>query len=220
MRLTEINTQNITDDIIKKVLFSTIKSEFLEADCLIIFGCHLKPLLDERLECAIKILKSKKIDTILLTGGIGVNGNFNESEYMKKALLNFGIAENKILVDDRSTTTEENIVNSIQILRDTNLINNKKIVLVSNQAHLRRIGMELKKQLNGDKFDIIYEYPENSIISFDNGKNDNDLRNLATNEVKKIIRFIEQGIVDDEEIDFREYRKSCVNRIKPSDMIK
>lgn len=202
MRLTEINTQNITDDIIKKVLFSKIKSEFLEADCLIIFGCHLKPLLDERLECAIKILKSKKIDTILLTGGIGVNGNFNESEYMKKALLNFGIAENKILVDDRSTTTEENIVNSIQILRDTNLINNKKIVLVSNQAHLRRIGMELKKQLNGDKFDIIYEYPENSIISFDNVKNDNDLRNLATNEVKKIIRFIEQGIVDDEEIDF------------------
>lgn len=202
MRFTEINTQNITDDIIKKVLFSTIKSEFLEADCLIIFGCHLKPLLDERLECAIKILKSKKIDTILLTGGIGVNGNFNESEYMKKALLNFGIAENKILVDDRSTTTEENIVNSIQILRDTNLINNKKIVLVSNQAHLRRIGMELKKQLNGDKFDIIYEYPENSIISFDNVKNDNDLRNLATNEVKKIIRFIEQGIVDDEEIDF------------------
>lgn len=202
MRLTEINTQNITDDIIKKVLFSTIKSKFLEADCLIIFGCHLKPLLDERLECAIKILKSKKIDTILLTGGIGVNGNFNESEYMKKALLNFGIAENKILVDDKSTTTEENIVNSIQILRDNNLINNKKIVLVSNQAHLRRIGMELKKQLGGDKFDIIYEYPENSIISFDNVKNDNDLRNLATNELKKIIRFIEQGIVDDEEIDF------------------
>ena len=202
MWLTEINTQNITDDIIKKVLFSTIKSEFLEADCLIIFGCHLKPLLDERLECAIKILKSKKIDTILLTGGIGVNGNFNESEYMKKALLNFGIAENKILVDDKSTTTEENIVNSIQILRDNNLINNKKIVLVSNQAHLRRIGMELKKQLDGEKFDIIYEYPENSIISFDNVKNDNDLRNLATNEVKKIIRFIEQGIVDDEEIDF------------------
>lgn len=202
MRLTEINTQNITDDIIKKVLFNTIKSKFLEADCLIIFGCHLKPLLDERLECAIKILKSKKIDTILLTGGIGVNGNFNESEYMKKALLNFGIAENKILVDDKSTTTEENIVNSIQILRDNNLINNKKIVLVSNQAHLRRIGMELKKQLGGDKFDIIYEYPENSIISFDNVKNDNDLKNLATNEVKKIIRFIEQGILDDEEIDF------------------
>lgn len=202
MRLTEINTQNITDDIIKKVLFSTIKSEFLEADCLIIFGCHLKPLLNERLECAIKILKSKKIDTILLTGGIGVNGNFNEAEYMKKALLNFGIAENKILVDDKSTTTEENIVNSIQILRDTNLINNKKIVLVSNQAHLRRIGMELKKQLDGDKFDIIYEYPENSILSFNNVKNDNDLRNLATNEVKKIIRFIEQGIVDDKEIDF------------------
>lgn len=70
-----------------------------------------------------------------------------------------------------------------------------------NQAHLRRIGMELKKQLAGDKFELIYEYLENSIISF-NVKNDNGLRNLVTNEVKKIIRFIEQGVVDDEEIDF------------------
>ena len=73
---------------------------------------------------------------------------------------------------------------------------------MSNQAHLRRIGMELKKQLAGDKFELIYEYPENSIISFNNVKNDNGLRNLVTNEVKKIIRFIEQGVVDDEEIDF------------------
>lgn len=71
-----------------------------------------------------------------------------------------------------------------------------------NQAHLRRIGMELKKQLAGDKYELIYEYPENSIISFNNVKNDNGLRNLVTNEVKKIIRFIEQGVVDDEEIDF------------------
>lgn len=45
--------------------------------------------------------------------------------------------------------------------------------------------MELKKQLAGDKFDLIYEYSENSIISFNNVKNDNNLRNLVTNEVKK-----------------------------------
>ena len=200
MRLTEINTQNITDDIIKKVLFNTIKSKFLEADCLIIFGCHLKPLLDERLECAIKILKSKKIDTILLTGGIGVNGNFNESEYMKKALLNFGIAENKILVDDKSTSTEENIVNSIQILRDNNLINNKKIVLVSNQAHLRRIGMEFKKLLDDINTNIIYEYPINDSFSFNKIINTKELRELVENEIKKIIRFIKQDIINDEEI--------------------
>ena len=164
MRLTEINVQNITDDIIEKVLFSTKKREFIEADCLIIFGCHLKPLLDERLECAMKILSSKKINTILLTGGVGVNGDFNESQYMKRVLLNFGVVENKILVDDKSTTTEENVINSIQILRDINLIDNKKIVLVSNQAHLRRIGMELKKQLKENNFDMIYEYPENLIL--------------------------------------------------------
>ncbi|MEG1597685.1 MAG: YdcF family protein, partial [Bacilli bacterium] len=138
MKLTEIDTKNITDDIIKKILFSTPKKEFFDVDCLIIFGCHLKPLLDERLDTTISIIKNKNVNRILLTGGIGVNGDFNESEYMKKKLLNCGIGEGSIITEDKSTTTEENIINCIQILKENSLIENKNIVLVSSQAHLRR----------------------------------------------------------------------------------
>ena len=117
MRFTELNIENITDEIIEKVLFNTPKENFEEADCLIIFGCHLKELLDERLECAVNIIKKKKVDKILLTGGVGVHGDFNEAKYMKEFLLNNGIAEEIILVENKSTTTEENIINSIEILK-------------------------------------------------------------------------------------------------------
>lgn len=202
MKLTDIDIENITDEIIKNILFSTPKSEYLEADCLVIFGCHLKNLLDERIEKAIEIYETKKVKKILLTGGIGVKGDFNESEYMKDKLLNHGIREEMIIVENKSTTTEENIINSIKILNDNKLIENSKLILVSSQAHLRRIGMEFKKQLRDTKFEIIYEYPKTSLISFENIIKDSELRIIAVNEVKKLIKFIDMGIIDDENISF------------------
>ena len=200
MKLTDIDTNNISNEIIKKVLFNTPKNEYLEADCLIVFGCHLKPLLDERIKTVLEILKVKKVDKILLTGGIGVAGDFNESEYMKEVLLKNNVKEEIILIEDKSTTTEENIINSIEISTNNHLIENKTIILVSNQAHLKRIGMELKKQLKDNKFEIIYEYPSSSLTSFENFEKNNELRVRAVNEIKKIRKFIDMGIVDDENI--------------------
>lgn len=200
MKLTEINTNNITDDIIKKVLFNIPKSNYNKADILIIFGCHIKELLDERLEQAIKILKTKDINKIVLTGGIGVNGDFNESSYMEDCLLKKGIPKDKLLIENKSTTTEENIFNTINLLKHNNLLENKKILLLSNQAHLRRIDMELKKQLKDVNIDLLYDYSEISILSYNNIINNDELRNIAISQVKKIITFIHEGIIDDEEI--------------------
>ena len=122
MKLTEIHTENITNEIIKTVLFNTPKTYYQEAGCLIIFGCHIKTLLDERIDCALEISKKKKIEFFLLTGGIGLKGDFNEAQYMKERLLVWGIAANKILIEDKSKTTEENITNSIKILKQNLLI--------------------------------------------------------------------------------------------------
>ncbi len=49
MFLTDIDIENINDEIIKQVLFSTSTIEYGDADCLIVFGCHIKSLLDERM---------------------------------------------------------------------------------------------------------------------------------------------------------------------------
>ena len=61
MYLTDINTRNIDDEIIRRVLFSSVTVEYLEADCLILFGCHIKLLLDERIDLAINILHRKRL---------------------------------------------------------------------------------------------------------------------------------------------------------------
>ena len=63
----------------------------------------------------LKILKEHDYGKIVLTGGIGVNGDFNESEYMKKFLVANNIDESKIIIENESTTTEENNINIMMI---------------------------------------------------------------------------------------------------------
>lgn len=200
MKITDIDLENINDDIIKKVLFSLPKNNYEEADVIIVFGCHLKYLLDERINHAITVFKNKKINKIILTGGIGVKGDFNESEYMLEKLISSGISKDVIIIEDKSKTTLENIINIIDILKNNNMLNSK-LVLVSSEAHLRRISMQLKKQIGNDNLQIIFEYPKVSVISFDKIVNNEQLRDTAVNEVKKIIDLINNKIIDDELID-------------------
>ena len=53
MKLTEIDLDNITKEIIKDTLFNVYRKNYSEADCLILFGCHLKPIIDERIKRAV-----------------------------------------------------------------------------------------------------------------------------------------------------------------------
>lgn len=202
MKLSEIDIENITNTIIKNVLFQTPTSKYEEADCLIVFGCHLRPLLEERIKRTIELYNTKKISKILLTGGVGVKGDFNEAEVMKEKLLAANIKEDVILVENKSTTTTENIKYSLDLLKEHNLLlENKKIVLVSSQAHLRRIGMELKQYLKPTTPELLYEYPKDSCISFENVIKKDELKLLATNEVKKLVEWVKLGIIEDETID-------------------
>lgn len=200
MMLTDIDLNNITDEIIKNVLFRIPKSDYQDADVLVVFGCHLKFAIDERINYALEVLKSKKINKVILTGGTGVQGDFNEAEYMLNVLLDNGINRDMVIMDEKSTTTEENVQNTIELLKSNNLLTNKKIILLSHEPHLKRIGMKFNHQLKNDSFTIIYEYPKISLVTYDQVIKNSELRILAENEINKIVRFISEGLIDDEEI--------------------
>ena len=202
MKLSEINNQYITDDMIEMVLYHTPKLEWNECDCLIIFGCHIKRLLDDRINCAIEILRTKKVEFVLLTGGIGSKGDFNEAQYMKEKLIMEGIPKNKIMIEDQSKTTKENVVNSIEILKKNNLFQDKKIVVVSNQAHLRRIHLEFKKYIKNEHCHLLYEYPKQELVFFENVQKDYKLQDLAKKQVIKIVDYIKEGKLPDEDTEW------------------
>ena len=158
MKVSFIDSNELNDDLIKRIFFNIEKEQYDYADYLIIYGCHIKNMLDERLNHALDIIKNKRVGKIVLSGGIGVNGNFDESEYMLNYLVSNGIDKSRIIVEDKSTTTEESNINIMNILNLKKITEPVNIVLVTQQLHLLRIIMHWNKLLNNSNIKFYYDY--------------------------------------------------------------
>ncbi len=200
MKLSEVDPNSLDDKLIKRIFYSIKKEEYESADYIIIYGCHIKQLLDERLIHALNILKDHEVSKIILTGGIGKNGDFNEAEYMKNYLINNSIAEDKIIIENKSTTTEENNINIMNILKlkETSIPTN--IVLITQELHLIRIILHWSKLLNNDNIHFYYDYVDNSVLSVDNVLKNENLIRLLKDQVIKTQTFISKGEYIDIEI--------------------
>ena len=201
MKVSFIDSNELNDDLIKKIFFNTEKEQYDYADYLIIYGCHVKTMLDERLNHALAIIKNKKVGKIVLTGGIGVNGNFNESEYMLNYLVNNGIDKSMIMVENKSTTTEENNINIMNMLNLKKITEPVNIVLVTQQLHLLRIIMHWNKILDNSNIKFYYDYVEDSNFSYENVIESVELKEILRKQVDKMKKFIDEGIYDDIDID-------------------
>lgn len=164
MKLSSIDVNNLNNELIKKIFFNIKKENYDYADYVIIYGCHIKELLDERLNYALKILNKHNFDKVILTGGIGVKGDFNEAEYMKNYLINNSIDESKIIIENKSRTTEENNLNIMNMLDLKSIERPTSIVLITQEVHLSRIILHWSKILKNDNIHFYYDYVENSFI--------------------------------------------------------
>ena len=201
MKVSFIDSNELNDDLIKRIFFNIEKEQYDYADYLIIYGCHIKNMLDERLNHALDIIKNKRVGKIVLSGGIGVNGNFDDSEYMLNYLVSNGIDKSRIIVEDKSTTTEESNINIMNILNLKKITEPVNIVLVTQQLHLLRIIMHWNKLLNNSNIKFYYDYVDDSIFSYDNVIKNMELKEKLRKQVAKMKKFIDEGIYDDIDID-------------------
>ena len=114
---------------IYSILYSIIPKK-LKCDYIIIHGCGLSkgeevtPLLKNRIEKAIEIYeRTKRTAVFIPSGGKGDDEKISEAEAIKRYLIKRGIPEEKIELEDKSTTTYENLELSKKML-------DKKIKLI------------------------------------------------------------------------------------------
>jgi vancomycin permeability regulator SanA len=116
-------------------------------DFLIILGCHVMPdgsptkELKKRLDRAIEFYNSQKKTngnppTIIVSGGKGNNEPISEAESMKKYLLKHKIPASKIIKEEKSTTTFENLKFSKKIIPK-----DSKVSIVTTNYHVFRAGI-------------------------------------------------------------------------------
>ncbi|MEQ6354685.1 YdcF family protein [Lysinibacillus sp. M3] len=110
------------------------------ATYMIVLGAKVKPggipslSLKNRLEEAVKYLKKYPRVKVIVSGGKGEDEDRTEASVMLKYLQDNGIDTNRIVVEDQSTSTYENLLFSKELLpKET-----KKITIVSNDFHLKR----------------------------------------------------------------------------------
>lgn len=106
-----------------------------------IFGDKMTPLLKGRVDKGIELYKKHPEATIIMSGGQGKGENIPESVAMKRYALEKGIQEDKIIIEDQSMDTRENLINSYQIINDSKA----NIVIVTNRFHVLRALMIARK---------------------------------------------------------------------------
>lgn len=201
MKLSEVNTQELDNDLIKKIFFGAPKEHYDYADYVVIYGCHIKDLLDERLNTTLEVLRNHAFGKVVLSGGVGVCGDFNESEYMKQYFLDHGIEESKIIVENQSRTTEENNLNVMDLLQLKSIDRPTNIVLVTQAFHLFRIIIHWAKILENKNIHFYYAPVEGGILSYEKVINDPGLIDMLRGQLGMAKEFIAEGKSTDPEID-------------------
>jgi len=115
--------------------------QYPQADTAIILGAALwndvpSPGLKERLDHALSLYKQGIVSNMILSGGYDENGSkLSEAEGMRNYLVEQGVPENRLVLENRSTSTYENLLYSKPLAAERNW---NKIIIVTHDYHATR----------------------------------------------------------------------------------
>ncbi|MBE5962298.1 MAG: YdcF family protein [Lachnospiraceae bacterium] len=121
------------------IITSSMKSPDTNADYVIILGAQVrgdKPskTLNMRIEAAYKYLAANPDSIAICSGGQGEGENISEAECIANGLTKRGIDPSRILLENQSTNTVQNLSFSKAIIGDPNC----SVVLVTSDFHMYR----------------------------------------------------------------------------------
>lgn len=129
------------------MLLSSEKS-LEKTDAVIILGCQVRGeepsmMLKNRLDAALEVLLENPEALCIASGGKGDNENISEAECMRRYLIANGIDDERIYVEDKSASTEENLAFSREILENLGISDN--IMIVTSEFHQYRASIYANK---------------------------------------------------------------------------
>lgn len=105
------------------------------------------PVLASRLDMSAEVFKRQPNAFLVLTGGVGFNKLVSEASVMQNYLLEkYHLPIARMLLEEKSTSTELNLQNSKQILLSYAVTLDNPIVIVTSDFHTLRARAIAKKQ--------------------------------------------------------------------------
>ena len=123
-------------------------------EVMVIFGCKVDPdgpsiLLRDRLDTALDYLEDHPDMTVVVSGGQGPDEPMSEAQCMYDYLTAHGVDGGRIVLEDRSSSTWENIRYTLELFQNGTVEPTGKILAVSNGFHLSRIRLLWSREWEG-----------------------------------------------------------------------
>ncbi|MDE7325644.1 MAG: YdcF family protein [Lachnospiraceae bacterium] len=128
------------------IMRSAAKEPKEESEYMIVLGAQVrgdKPslTLQARIDSAAEYLTAHPQIKVICSGGQGKGENLPEALAIKNGLVAKGISPSRILIEDRSTNTVENLRFCLDLLPDPS----SPTIIVTNDFHCMRAGLIAKK---------------------------------------------------------------------------
>ncbi|MGN0638407.1 MAG: YdcF family protein [Huintestinicola sp.] len=116
---------------------------------VIVLGCRVKEsgaslMLEKRIEAAYEYLSANPDVICIASGGQGSDEPVSEAECIRDGLVSRGISAHRIILEDKSVNTYENIRNSLEIIDSIGA--ERRAVIITSEFHQLRASMISKKQ--------------------------------------------------------------------------
>lgn len=113
------------------------------SDYAIVLGARLygetpSPSLVLRLESVLEYLEHSPDTVVILSGGQGKDESISEAEAMRRYLDSRGVSSDRLLLEDKSTNTIENLKFSYDLAKENGSSPDDIFIIISSEYHIYR----------------------------------------------------------------------------------
>lgn len=189
-----MNLDNETIALSKKIWqYHHVNHPLAPADCILVLGSH-----DTRVaERGAELLLNGYAPWIVFSGGLGrlTEGVWDEPEAdtFAKIAREMGVPGDKILIENRSTNTGENIALTYVLLKK-NRIPVRRMILVQKPYMERRAYATFMQQWPGEQIEIMVTSPQLSFAEYPNHEiSQEDVINIMLGDLQRIRLYPQMG---------------------------
>ena len=201
MLVSNLKDEDLTTELIERLLFNGITDTGEVADCILVLGS--KKAAQYRVPVAVSAYKAGRSKKIMLCGGKVRDfptGKSTEAENMYRAALDLGVPKENIIAENSSQNTVENILFAmIELQRNFWLNNVQTVLLVTTAYHMRR-SLAIARYLLPAHIAIIPCPANDTHTRQDNWTTTPIGIERAKKEALNVINYIRNGVIPDFEI--------------------
>lgn len=201
MLVSKIKKEDLTPEVIDRLLFQGLDDTEEQADCMIVLG-SIKAA-KYRVPVAVKAYKARRAGKIILCGGKlrdFPDGKYSEAEHMRQAALELGVCKEDIILENHSLNTVENLLYALIELQRIFCLNNvRSVLLVTTTYHMRR-SLAIASSLFPAHIQVIPCPANDNHTRRDNWMDTPVGIERVRCEAMKIVQYVTNGVIPDFEI--------------------